>query len=108
MGRRLITDASLIFAKMVAYSVRFPALSCSRRCDTMDDRIAELEGAIRAQAALIRSAQEEVINHVSAKIGILEFADRIIRLLDGPRQRTVQRQARDALGDEEPHDFDLN
>jgi hypothetical protein len=74
----------------------------------MNDRIAELEEAIRAQAALIRSAQEEIINHLSAKIGTVEFADRIIRLFDGPHQRKVQRQAREALGDEERDDFDVS
>ena len=68
----------------------------------MTDRTTKLESAIRGQAALIRDAQAEIINYLSEKIGSPEFVDRIIRLFDGPRQREVQRQAREALGDEEP------
>jgi HEAT repeat protein len=68
----------------------------------MNDRLAELESAIRVQADLIVDAQAEIINYLSGQIGSPEFIDRIIRLLDGPRQRDVQRQAREALGDEEP------
>jgi len=68
----------------------------------MNDRIAELESAVRWQAALIREAQAEIANHLSGEIGALELIERIIRLFDGPRQREVQRRAREALGDEEP------
>lgn len=68
----------------------------------MNDRIAELEAAIRAQALLISEAQAEIMNYLSEKIGSPEFVDRIIRLFDCPRQREVQRQARKALSDEEP------
>ena len=68
----------------------------------MNDRLAQLEAAVRAQAALIRDAQAEIINLLSTEIGATEFTDRIIRLFDGPRQREVQRHAREALGDEEP------
>jgi hypothetical protein len=68
----------------------------------MTYRTAELESAVRAQATLIRDAQAEIINHLSAQIGPAAFIDRIIRLFDGPHQREVKRQAREALGDEEP------
>jgi hypothetical protein len=68
----------------------------------MNDRLAELESAIRVQADLIVDAQAEIINYLSEQIGSPEFIDRIIRLFDGSRQRDVQRQAREALGDKEP------
>jgi hypothetical protein len=68
----------------------------------MNDRIAELEAAIRAQAALIREAQAEITRYLTKETESPQFVDRIIRLFDGPRQRDVQRQAREALGDEEP------
>jgi hypothetical protein len=50
----------------------------------MNERLAELEAAIRAQAGLISDAQAEIINYLSGKIGSPEFIDRIIRLFDGP------------------------
>jgi hypothetical protein len=68
----------------------------------MNNRLAELESAVRVQAELIVDAQAEIINYLSGQIGSPEFIDRIIHLFDGPRQRDVQRQAREALGDEEP------
>ena len=68
----------------------------------MNERLAELESAVRAQAALIRDAQAEMINHLAAQIGPSQFIDRIIHLFDCQRQRDVQRQAREALGDEKP------
>jgi hypothetical protein len=68
----------------------------------MNNQIAELEAAIRAQAALIRDAQTEITNYLVKQIEAAEFTDRIIRLFDGPRQRDLERQAREALGDEEP------
>ena len=68
----------------------------------MDDRIRQLEAAIRAQGGLISDAQAEIINYLSGKIGSPEFADRIICFLDCSRQRDVQRRGREALGDEEP------
>jgi hypothetical protein len=68
----------------------------------MNDRLAELESAIRVQADLIVDAQAEIINYLSGQIGSPEFIDRIIRLFDASRQRDVQRQAREALGDKEP------
>jgi hypothetical protein len=68
----------------------------------MNNRLAELESAVRVQAGLIVDAQAEIINYLSGQIGSPEFIDRIIHLFDGPRQRDVQRQAREALGDEEP------
>jgi hypothetical protein len=72
----------------------------------MNDRIAGLEAAIRAQGALTRDAQEEIINYLSAQIGPAEFTDRMIRLFDGQRQREVQRRAREALDDGEPGDIE--
>jgi hypothetical protein len=68
----------------------------------MNNRLAELESAVRVQADLIIDAQAEIINYLSGQIGSPEFIDRIVRLFDGPRQRDVERQAREALGDEEP------
>jgi hypothetical protein len=65
------------------------------------DRLAELESAIRAQAALICDARVEITNYLSGEIGSQDFADRIIRLFDGSRHRHVQRHAREALADGE-------
>jgi HEAT repeat protein len=74
----------------------------TKGCLRMTERTTQLEAALSAQSALIEEAQAEIINYLSGQIGSPEFIDRIIRLLDGPRQRDVQRQAREALGDEEP------
>jgi hypothetical protein len=63
----------------------------------VNDRLAKL---VRVQADIIIDAQAEIINYLSGQIGSPEFIDRIVRLFDGPRQRDVQRQAREALGDE--------
>jgi hypothetical protein len=68
----------------------------------MNDRLAELESAIRAQATLICDAQVEITNYLSGEIGSPEFVSRVIGLFDSPRQRAVQRRAREALGDEDP------
>ena len=67
---------------------------------TMNDRLAELEAAIRAQAALICDAQVEITNYLSGEIGSPELTRRLLRLFDCQRQRDVQRKAREALGDE--------
>jgi hypothetical protein len=67
----------------------------------MNDRIAELEAAIRAQAVLICDAQVEITNYLSGEIESPELVNRLIHLFDCQRQRDVQRKAREALSDEE-------
>jgi hypothetical protein len=68
----------------------------------MNDRLAELQAAVRAQADLIIDAQAEIINYLSGQMTSTEFVGQIIRLFDSPHQREVERQVRRALGDEEP------
>jgi hypothetical protein len=66
----------------------------------VNDRLAELESAIRVQADLIVDAEAEIINYLSGQIGSPEFIDRIVRLFDGPQQREAQRLAREARGED--------
>jgi hypothetical protein len=68
----------------------------------MNDRIAELEAAVRAQDALIAEAQRLLTDYLSKMIETPVLVDGLLKLLDGPKQREVQRQTREALGDEEP------
>jgi hypothetical protein len=46
---------------------------------------------------LIAAAQAEVERYLVKQIEAQEVVDRLIRLLDGPRQREVQRRAPEAL-----------
>jgi len=56
----------------------------------MNDRLAKLEAAVRAQADLIIDAQAEIINYLSGQMTSPEFVGRIIRLFDSPHQREVE------------------
>ena len=61
----------------------------------MTDRNSKPQFALRD--ALIAAAQAEVERYLVKQIEAQEVVDRLIRLLDGPRQREVQRRAREAL-----------
>ena len=66
----------------------------------MNDGIAKLESAIRAQDALIAEAQAEMTRYLTKEIESAEFVDRLFKLFDGPRQRETQRLVREALGED--------
>jgi hypothetical protein len=66
----------------------------------MNERIARLESALRAQEALIGVAQAEITPYLSKETEAPEFIDRIIRLFDGPEQREAQRLASGAFGED--------
>jgi hypothetical protein len=68
----------------------------------MNDRTAEFEAAIRAQAGLISGAQELLTRYLSKEIEAPALIDSLLRLLDGPEQREADRIAREALGEKEP------
>jgi hypothetical protein len=59
------------------------------------DRNSKPQFALRD--ALIAAAQAEVERYLVKQIEAQEVVDRLIRLLDGPRQREVQRRALEAL-----------
>ena len=61
----------------------------------MTDRNSKPQLALRD--ALIAAAQAEVERYLVKQIEAQEVVDRLIRLLDGPRQREVQRRAPEAL-----------
>jgi hypothetical protein len=63
-----------------------------------DERTIQLETALSAQSALIEEAQAEIARYLSKQMESWEFVDRLIRLLDGPRQREAKRLAQEALG----------
>jgi len=67
----------------------------------MNDRLAELESALRAQAALFFEAQSLLTAYLSKQIESPLLIDRLLKLLDGPEQREAERLAREALGEEE-------
>jgi hypothetical protein len=66
----------------------------------MSDRTVELEAAVRAQYSLIADAQAEVTHYLAKEFEAAELVDRIIRILDGPKQREAQRLAHEALGED--------
>ena len=63
--------------------------------EQVTDRNSKPQFALRD--ALIAAAQAEVERYLVKQIEAQEVVDRLIRLLDGPRQREVQRRAREAL-----------
>ncbi len=67
----------------------------------MDDRIAELEAAVRAQDALIAEAQR-LLAHSLQPGGLSRDAliGQLRKLFDGAPQRGVQLLAREALGED--------
>jgi DNA-binding response OmpR family regulator len=66
----------------------------------MTDRTVELEAALRANYALIVEAQEEVERYLTKQFEAAELVNRLIRVLDGEKQREAQRVAREALGED--------
>jgi hypothetical protein len=66
----------------------------------MTGRTERLEPAIRAQGVLIADAQREIERYLAKEIEAPELVDRLIRLFDGPEQRSAQRLVREALGEE--------
>jgi hypothetical protein len=64
----------------------------------MNDRIAELEAAIRAQDNLIAEAQGLLARYLTKEIESPTLVDNLLKLFDGPQQREVQRLSREALG----------
>jgi DNA-binding response OmpR family regulator len=66
----------------------------------MTDRTVELEAALRANYALIVEAQEEVERYLTKQFEAAELVNRLIRVLDGEKQREAQRVARQALGED--------
>jgi hypothetical protein len=77
------------------------ALALSRRGESLDDRIVELEAAVRAQDALIAEAQR-LLTDTLRPGGLSRDAliDKLRKLLDGPQQREAQRLSREALGED--------
>jgi hypothetical protein len=72
-----------------------------REKTAMTDRTAELEAALRAQDGLIAEAQRLLTD--SLRPGGLSrdaLIDELRKLLDGPRQRDVQRLLQEALGED--------
>jgi hypothetical protein len=67
----------------------------------MNDRIAELEAALRAQDALIAEAQRLLSDFLRSD-GVKQDAliAELRKLLDGPQQREAQRLSREALGED--------
>lgn len=68
----------------------------------MNDRTAELQSAIRAQAALIFEAQKMLTRYLSKEVEAPALIDGVLKLLDGPGQREAERLVREALGEKEP------
>ena len=60
----------------------------------MTDRTAEFETAIRAQAGLISEAQELLTRYLAKEIEAPALIDSLLKLLDGPEQRTGLRGKR--------------
>ena len=69
--------------------------------EPLDDRIAELEAAIRAQDAVIAEAQQLLADTLRSD-GLSRDAliDELRKLLDGPKQRVTQLLSREALGED--------
>ncbi len=67
----------------------------------MDDRIVELEAAVRAQDALIGEPQR-LLSDCARPGGLSRDAliDALRKLFDGPRQSEAQRLSREALGED--------
>jgi hypothetical protein len=59
----------------------------------MNEHIARLESALRAQEALIGVAQAEITRYLSKETEAPEFMDGSSGLFDGPEQREAQRLA---------------
>ena len=60
---------------------------------------ARLQAALRAEDALIVEAQTEVERYLSKQIESAELVDRLIGILDGEKQREVQRLAHEVLAE---------
>ena len=77
------------------------ALALSRMGEPLDDRIAELEAAIRAQDAVIAEAQRLLADTLrSGGLSRDALIDELRKLLDGPKQRVTQLLSREALGED--------
>jgi hypothetical protein len=66
----------------------------------MNDRIVELEAAVRAQDSLIAAAQRLLTDYLSKKTDSADLINNLFTLLDGPQQREAQRLVREALGED--------
>ena len=66
----------------------------------MAERTTGLEAAVRAQDEIIAEAQGLLTRYLAKEIELPALLDRLLTLFDGPRQREVQRLAREALGED--------
>jgi hypothetical protein len=66
----------------------------------MTERTAQLEGALRANQALIVEAQAAIEGYLTKQIDQATLVDRVIRLFDGPEQREAQRLSSKAFGED--------
>jgi hypothetical protein len=64
-----------------------------------DDRIAKLEAALRANAALRIQAERLIAAYVAPESDRTTIINELIVLFDGPQQREAERLAAKALGD---------
>lgn len=75
--------------------------------EALTARIAELEGALKAHEEHMERAQADIVSYLvpivdPQSIEAPEFINRMIEHFDGPRQRDVQKKARQALKDHQP------
>ena len=68
----------------------------------MTERTAQLEAALRVNAALRVQAERLIAAYIAPESDRVAIISELIRLFDGPAQREAQRLTREALGEEEP------